>query len=412
VGVHTVSPSPPKERYVTVTDRDAHVRWLEHGLGPDAEILVVEEASLESVVRACDDASSNVVFVSFDPADPRAGSSLVRELVRQSPRLGVIAIGEKATPEVLLAAMRAGARDFADLASAPAAVREAVERVATSPALEPRTAAEGVQLAVLCGRPDVATSTFSVHLALACLEAARPGEEVLLVDLGQPSSDSLLFLDLVPSYTFLDAARSVRRFDQTLVQTAFARHKSGLAVLPLPDDAAEIGTVPMADTLALFGALKHYFRYSIVNLGGLHSSDFLLQALARVDRKILIADQAVVSCAAAHKLVEALAARGVVVGDFELLVDRYTERLEPNAERIAELLGVKLLGTLPPNGFELLRAMNLAQSVFESAPRSPYGAGVRSVAAGVLGLPEPTGPQTRSERVVQRVRSVLGMARR
>jgi pilus assembly protein CpaE len=407
-----VTPSLPKERYVAVTGSDAHVRWLEHGLGPDAEVVVVEDVSPEGVARACDDASSNVVFVSFDPVNLHAGSTLVRELARQSPRLGVVAIGDEATPSVLLAAMRAGVRDFVDLASARSGVREAVDRVATSPALEPRAAAEGMQLAVLCGRPDVATSTFSVHLALACLEAARPGEEVLLVDLGQPSSDSLLFLDLVPSYTFVDAARSVRRFDQTLIQTAFARHKSGLAVLPLPEDAAEIETVPTADTLALFGALKHYFRYSIVNLGGLHPPDFLIQALARVDRKILIADQAVVSCAAAHKLVEALAARGVAVGDVELLIDRYTERLEPNGERIAELLGVKLLGTLPPNGFELLRAMNLAQSIFESAPRSPYGAGVRSVAARLLGLAEPTATLTASERVVQGVRSLLGIARR
>jgi pilus assembly protein CpaE len=348
-----------KERFVAVTEREEHALWLERGLGADAEVVVVDDV----------------------------------------------------TPDVLLAAMRAGARDFVELTPNPAGLRDAVARLMVSPPRDDGGHAEGVQLAVLCGRPDVATSTFSVHLALACLEAAGRGEEVLLVDLGQPSSDSLLFLDLVPSYTFVDAARSVRRFDQTLISTAFARHKSGLAVLPLPEDPAEMEAVSTADMLALFGVLKQYFRYSIVNLGGLRSADFLIQALARVDRQVLIADQAVVSCAAAHKLVEALAARGVAVGEIELLVDRYTERLEPNAERIAELLGVKLVGTLPPNGFELLRAMNLAQSVFESAPRSPYGAAVRSVASRLLRIGDSTVPRTVPTRVADRLRGLFARGR-
>jgi pilus assembly protein CpaE len=400
-----------KERFVAVTEREEHALWLERGLGADAEVVVVDDVTPERLASICDEASSNVIFVRFGPADLARRAQLVTELLRRKPRLGVLAIGDEATPDVLLAAMRAGARDFVELTPNPAGLRDAVARLMVSPPRDDGGHAEGVQLAVLCGRPDVATSTFSVHLALACLEAAGRGEEVLLVDLGQPSSDSLLFLDLVPSYTFVDAARSVRRFDQTLISTAFARHKSGLAVLPLPEDPAEMEAVSTADMLALFGVLKQYFRYSIVNLGGLRSADFLIQALARVDRQVLIADQAVVSCAAAHKLVEALAARGVAVGEIELLVDRYTERLEPNAERIAELLGVKLVGTLPPNGFELLRAMNLAQSVFESAPRSPYGAAVRSVASRLLRIGDSTVPRTVPTRVADRLRGLFARGR-
>lgn len=395
-----------KERFVAVTEREEHALWLERGLGADADVVVADDATAEHVASLCDAASSNVVFVRFGPDDAEARGRLVLELLQRKPRLGVVAIGDQATPEVLLAAMRAGARDFVEVGTEPGRLRDALERLAVAPP-ENGGAAGGIQLAVLCGRPDVATSTFAVHLALACLETAGSGEEVLLVDLGQPSSDSLLFLDLVPSYTFVDAARSVRRFDQTLIKTAFARHKSGLAVLPLPEDSTELSDVSIADVLALFGVLKAYFRYSIVNLGGLRSADFLVQALARVDRKILIADQAVVSCAAAHKLVESLAARGVAVGEIELLVDRFTDRLEPNGEKIAELLGVKLVGTLPPNGFELLRAMNLAQSVFESAPRSPYGAGVRAIASQLLGTEQVAEPRSAPARFAERMRALL-----
>jgi pilus assembly protein CpaE len=374
-----------KERFIAVTEREEHVAWLQSVLGGETDVVVADDPVAERIAQLCDAASSGVVFIRIDAADASARSHLIYELLQRKPRLGVVAISDQSQPDALLSAMRAGARDFVRVGSDPSELRGAVERLAAARPAEGPAPERTTQLAVLCARPDIATSAFAVHLALACVRNAAPGEEVLLVDLGLPSSDSLTFLDIAPSYSFVDAARSLRRFDQTLIKTAFARHNSGLAVLPLPDDPEEMDQVSTPDILSLFGILKSYFRYGIVNLGGLRSPDFLLQALARVDRAVLVAEQSVVACAAAHKLVESLAARGYAPATMSLLVDRYTRRVEPSAEKIADLLGVPLLGTLPPNGFELLRAMNLAKSVFEMSPRSAYGAGVWSAAEKLLG---------------------------
>jgi pilus assembly protein CpaE len=123
-----------------------------------------------------------------------------------------------------------------------------------------------------------------------------------------------------------------------------------------------------------------------VNLAGVRVNQFLLQMLQLADRKFLVADQSVLSCGAARRLVEALEGHGVAASEVGLVVDRYTKRLSPSAARIAEMLGLPLTATLPPNGILKVEAMNSGTSIFEIAPRCPYARTVRSFARGLLDM--------------------------
>src|SRR5262249_8547059 len=169
-----------------------------------------------------------------------------------------------------------------------------------------------------------------------------------------------------------DAVRSVRRFDQTLIETAFSRDRSGLALLPLLDDPGQIRDVSGQDMLALFSILKAHFAHTILYLGGLRSPDFLVQALAQAGTVVLLADQSVANCSAARRLLDDLRELNYPVRDIRLVLERYTEKLEPHGEKVAELLGLSLAATLPPNGLDIVRAMNGATNLFEMAPESPY----------------------------------------
>jgi pilus assembly protein CpaE len=285
--------------------------------------------------------------------------------------------------------VRAGARDFLHVEAGREETAGVVERLLeTAPA--PKASGGGEQIALLCARPDIATSCFAVHLALGLLGAAGAGEKVLLIDLGVPAADSLLYLDVEPSYTFVDAVRSVRRFDQTLIETAFSRDSSGLAVLPLLDDPTQVRDVNGSDMLALFSILKGYFKHTVVNLGGLRSPGFLIQALAQADRTFLLADQSVANCSASRRLLDDLENNRHPIDGIELVLERYTEKLDPSAEKVAEVLDLKLAATLPPAGFEMVRAMNSATTIFESAPESAYARSIRSFGGELAGLePEP-----------------------
>jgi pilus assembly protein CpaE len=398
-----------KHRFIAVTESEAHVRWLEESLGPLAEAVIADDLAPERIAQLADAASGSVVFIRVNHADLRSRTELIKTLLARKPHIGVIAIGDEEDKDVILAAIRAGARDFVRVGDDRREALAAFQRVFDSaPAAQsPAAAPAGKQIALLCSRPDIAASSFAVHLSLRMVEVARRDEKVLMIDLGVPTADSLLYLDVEPSYTFVDAVRSVRRFDQTLIETAFSRDRTGLALLPLLDDPGQIRDVNANDMLALFSILKSHFAHTILYLGGLRSPDFLIQALAQADQVLLLADQSVANCSAARRLLDDLKEMNYPVGDIRLVLERYTEKLEPHGEKVAELLGLPLAATLPPNGFDIVRAMNGATNLFELAPESPYVRGMQRLVDGLLGRRHEEPPASRTAAALARLRRIV-----
>lgn len=397
-----------KQRFIAVTESEAHVAWLEESLGPLAEAVIADDVAPERIAQLADAAAGSVVFVRVSHADLRSRTELIRSLLQRKPHLGVIAIGDEEDKEVILATVRAGARDFVRVGADRGEAHAAFQRVFESAPSQSATAApNGKQIALLCSRPDIAASSFAVHLALRMVEVARRDEKVLMIDLGVPAADSLLYLDVEPSYTFVDAVRSVRRFDQTLIETAFSRDPSGLALLPLLDDPGQIRDVNGNDMLALFSILKSHFSRTILYLGGLRSPEFLVQALAQADQVLLLADQSVANCSAAKRLLDDLKELNHPVREIRLVLERYTDKLEPHAAKVAELLGLELAAALPPNGFDIVRAMNSATNLFELAPESPYVIGMRKLVDQLLGRKPAEEPASRASQLLDRVRKAV-----
>jgi pilus assembly protein CpaE len=373
-----------KLSFVVVSEVETHTRWLAAALGAEASLVLADDPSVDRVLQLCDAASADMVFLRFGGFDFTARARLVERLLERKPNLTVIALGESDDKEVVLAAVRAGARDFVAVGAPAGELRELVDRCSA------RRTPAGPQRAgrihtLLSARPDMATATLAVHLALALQHQLAAGEQVLLLDLGVPVGDSLLFLNLRPSFCFSDAVRSVRRFDQALVRTAFAQHESGLSLLPLPEDPAELESVEPADATALVGVLCSHFAHVVVNLAGFYDLRRLSAVVARSERVLLHADQCVASCRAARRLLDLFAREKLELPALSLVIDRYQPRLHPNAAEVAEALDGLPFVTLPAYGMQMVEAMNRGQSLFEIASRTPYARGVRALAAAILG---------------------------
>jgi pilus assembly protein CpaE len=368
-----------RHQVVAVTEREEYARWLKDALENKAEVAVADSDAVERVLQLVDATSTDIVFVQFDEVNLRAQTALVEGLFAVKPYLSVVAVSDTYRRDVLLAAMRASVRDFIAFDSDPLEIQDLLERLLEQAPRNGELRRQGKLFAFLCGLPGPETATLAVHTALVLQEIAGAEERVLLVDLGVPTNVSRLFLDLKPSYTFVDAMRSVRRFDETLIQTAFAQHVSGLTLLPMPEDTLERQELTAVDAVILLNVLKSYFHSIVVNVGGLDPADLLHKTLGKADHVTLLAEQSVLSCNANKKLLDFLAARDFPVSTIGLIVDRYSQKLGLDARDVADLLGLPLLGTLPPNGIVRLNAINTGHSIFELAPRDSYARAVRAV---------------------------------
>ena len=370
-----------RPHFILLSGRKELTQWLMTSLKDEGEIIMADTGSLDRVVQLVDAVGARLVFVDLPTAQDSQDAAFMESLTTAKPMLPVIAMSDSSDRAAILTALRAGARDFVSPEMRSSELVGLVRRVLSREPVNHRASAgpEGRMIAVASARPGGDAPMFALHMALAIQEAS-PNNHVLLLDLGVPAADSLYYLGISPTYSFVDAIRSLRRLDDTLIETAFARHESGLRLLAMPEDLQDAGHFTSADLFVLVGTLRRYFTHVVVNLGGVPALDFLFVMLGRADQTMLLVEQSVPSCKQNRALLQKLRDNKVNTDHVSLIVDRYLPSVPPNAETIAKGFGLPLLSTLPSSGMARLTMMNSGESLFTSAPRDPYTTTVRKLA--------------------------------
>lgn len=361
-------------RFVFVTGREERFHWLSEVLA-GAGATVWDRGEKDTLLQLIGSIGVRVVFLDFNGEAAAASADLAEELLRVFPSLWLVGVGADESGAGVLAAMRVGCREFIREDSAAEQVRAAIQRlVEKAPPLP--AVPRGRLLALLGARPGVGTTAAAVHAAL--MLKAAVGEEVLLLDFGFPQGDASLYLDTKQFYSFADALRSARRFDHALIKTAFVRHPSGLAVLPLPQNLAELQGVSPSELLNLLALLKFYFRYIVADLGGFLGIDFMLHALGMADATLLVCEQNVPACHSAAQLLKRLEDRGYDHHRVGLVIGKYDARHGMPTRQVAKLLDLELRGQLPNRPYALVECINEGKSLLDRHPDDPY---LRAMAA-------------------------------
>ena len=378
---------------VLVTESEAATRRMKDALGDQGDLVVSDSASLERIVQIVDSVRAVLVIIHVDEQNDAAALALIEELHTVKPLLPVLALTDALEQNLVLAAMRAGACDLFTMGYSREEVRERLQHVLRRSVqyATRRERSPGKIFALVSARPDADCAILALHVALA-LRRLAPASNVLLLDLGVPEADSLLFLGLRASYSFVDAVRSTRRFDETLIETAFARHASGLALLAMPEEATSTD-ITANDVIVLLNILRGYYPYIVANLGGMPQSQFLQLTVANADQVFLLCEQSVPSCRGNKKLMDYFQS-SEVGKNAELIVDRYLDKMEPSAQEIAERLGIPLKMTLPPSGLCRLNMKNSGQTLFEFAPKDRYAQAIEQLARSLV--QESATPERRS----------------
>lgn len=373
-----------KHSYVAVTVNPEHVRWLQSVFRDEAEVVVADSPSLERVRQILDLTGAQVIFVALTESSLRQDTALIEGLVAVKPLMSVIAMADQIDNAMLLAAMRAGARDFVPTGSRPGEVINLVQRLQSrAPAPNIPTDSLGKITALVSARPGSDTPMLALHLALA-MQGKQTERNTLLLDLGNPAGDTLTYLGLNSPYSFIDAVRSLRRLDSMLIDSAFAKHETGLSLLALPEEQGAMSEITSADIYVLLGMLRRYFPRIVINLGGVPRSDFLFLLMSNADNTLVVVEQSVPSCKQNMQLVKKMIEHKIPMESVELVVDRYLPQLPPDAESLSRGFGLALQATLPPSGMARLSMMNSGESLFQCAPRDPYTLAIRKLAKRIM----------------------------
>ncbi|MDQ0606131.1 pilus assembly protein CpaE [Variovorax sp. W1I1] len=382
------------ETYLFASPDGGHITWLTDALGKLGTVVVVPP-DLKSIDERITLLSPSAVFLDFSGDNAQAATELNHRLKRDWPALAVLATGISAEPASMLAALRAGVDDFVDMLAPPIDAIQALHKLLDRrSSMQPGT--RGCTLALLGARAGIGVTTLATSLSLvlndqlaqAKAQATAPDpsqarntrQGVALLDLGLPARDGLLYLDTQSGFSFVDGVRNLRRLDQTLLHTAFAHHSSGIAVLPLPANLAQVREISHADSVALIKRLGDFFDFQIADLGGFSTIDFVAQTSKEARHSWVVCDQSIGAIVSTAAMLKELRTRGIETSQMSLVVNKFDSHVGLSAKDIADRLELPLRHVLPARSAQLLSAASRGEMLVRTARNDAYSQAVASLA--------------------------------
>lgn len=396
-----------KAHLLLLADDAALVQRVQALFGEAVQLSVLPAQPLASMLRrAADVGEVDALLVELNGQDIEERATLLHMLGERFAPLPVCALA--AQPDSILAdaARRARAKELFVLGRDDARLYDRLGAARRGAAASASTRRENVQLgqvfAVLSGHPYDGIAFLGTHLAIA-LRETQPLPEVLLLDLATPQGAGAIFLNLSAPHSALDLLWQ-QPSEEAAAEVGTVHAASGLRVSCLPETLQRRPDFDADNFERWLQVLRERFQYVVITLDGHLPLAVLSHVLALAERSVLLSDQSILKTRQSRHLLDALRAVETPLQRAGLVVDNYRHRLGLEPKNIAELFRLPLLGVLNSERYNRVVAMNTGEPLFSLFPDDPYCAGVRELAARLLGVSLP--PE--APKALKRPRSVFG----
>ena len=214
----------------------------------------------DPVTRRVRAANPDVTIVDIPADNPALALRTIELLHQEAPEAAIFAVGNLNQPQIIVNAMRAGAREFIERPTNTTDLLEAFVRLTAAQRRGRQEGVRGKVLSVINAKGGNGATTVAVNLALA-LQSAHG--QTALVDLA-PLGHAALHMNLKPVFNVADATRNLHRMDGDLLESFMTRHNGGLHLLAGGNIPAAVDP-STAEFVKLFDMLVNHYRYVVVD---------------------------------------------------------------------------------------------------------------------------------------------------
>jgi pilus assembly protein CpaE len=315
-------------------------------------------AASDPITRRVRAANPDVTLVDI-PADNTALALRAIELLHQEmPETAIFAIGSMNQPQVIVNAMRAGAREFIERPTTTTDLLEAFVRLTTAQRRVRQEGPRGKVFSVINAKGGNGATTVAVNLALA-LQSAHG--QCALVDLA-PLGHAALHMNLKPVFNVADATRNLHRMDTSLLESFMTRHNGGLQLLAGTNMPAALDP-STSEFVRLFDFMVTHYRYVVVDASSrFDAATRLIASLS--ETVLLVACTDVASLWSAARIQQYLGENGSRER-VRLVLNRYRKVTGFSESDAEAAVGAKLLWRIPNQYFAVSGAIDRGTPVME-----------------------------------------------
>lgn len=208
----------------------------------------------------------DIALVSLD-ADADKALALVAKLSQDLPGTNVLVVSSSQEGQLILNAMRNGAKEFLNYPLNIEDFLAALDRIRHSSG--GRGDGEGQvrdSKIITVGGVSGGVGCTSLAINLACTLAQNERNSVALIDLDLALGDADVWLDIIPDYTIQDVAENITRLDYSLLKRSLTKHECGAFLLPRPVQLDETTMITPDELRRVLTLLKATFTHLVIDI--------------------------------------------------------------------------------------------------------------------------------------------------
>ncbi len=356
-------------------------------LGVNSVWLEAESSRYEFFADIVGQTTPDIGIVAID-ADATKAVELLHKLRDTSPECSILVISSSTDGQLILQAMRAGAKEFL---TRPVSIEElvtALERITNQHGGRDSGHVQGCQVLAVAGATGGVGAT-SLAVNIGCALAADGGNSVAYIDLDLSLGDADVFLDTIPDYTIVDVVQNLSRLDFTLLKRSMTKHASGLYLLPRPVQLQDIPLVTPDALQRVLGLLKATFSHVIIDLSKAYTS-VDMAAIESANRMLLVTQLDLPSLRNVVRLLMSFEEIPGLKEKVHVVVNRVgLDSGQISMKKAQETIGREIFWQLPNDYRVMVEMRNNGVPLIEQAPRAGITQSIVTLAEELSGADKP-----------------------
>jgi pilus assembly protein CpaE len=316
-----------------------------------------------------DSAAAQLVILELDE-DPSESFSFIETVVQAVEGREVFLTSPRTDSQVLLEALRAGAKEFFPQPIQESEVKVALDKFSTryQQVTKEHTKKVGKILCLLGGKGGIGTTTVAVNLGLS-LQGASSGKSVVLVELNQHGGDLSIFLDVQSTHSLRDLGSDLTRLDLALMTRVLSKHSSGIHILPSGYDDLSSGRISPESVEPILKLLQSLFDHVVVDCG--HVLDLPTKKALEMASSIMVISTLIVPVIhRTKKLLDLLRNSGIDGKKVRVVFNRYSSEEQEVLRETEEALKIDSSFVIPNDYVTASDAINNGTPMVLSSPRA------------------------------------------
>ena len=349
---------------------------------PGADEVDMIAGTPAKLTTLADEAVPDVLVVD----QPRADEGELEGLERLGllfPRMSFIVLSGDLSQDFLLRAMRAGVREVLPAVPQPAALAQALDRIAEK--LGNQGGTNGKVLAFISCKGGSGSTFLATNLAYAL----STGKRVALIDMNLQFGDASLFVsDIKPLATLSDVATQIHRLDPSFLASSMVSVTPNYSVLAAPADPSHASDVKPEHIDAIVKLARRQYDFIVLDVG--RSLDPVsIRALDHADTIYPVLQMTLPYIRDGKRLLTVFRNLEYEKDKVELIVNRHDRNSDIRMKDLEEAFDGSTLRTMPNHYDAAAKSVNQGVPVMRLMPDSPLSGALAQMARDLTGEQAP-----------------------